>query len=102
MTRDEIERLRQEAEEKHNHIKSVAEDYVSKSWNTLLYLDETDLIMAGIGVGKIIADEQKKRIEELEEENRQLKNEVEDLTGNCARICDFIRSVLLNTQNKGD
>ena len=63
MTKDEI----------HNHIKSVAEYYVSESWNTFLDLDEIDLIMAGIGVGKIIADEQEKRIEELEQQIEKMK-----------------------------
>jgi hypothetical protein len=52
-------------DELHNHIKSVSEDYISKSWNSFLDLDEIDLIMAGIGVGKIIAGEQEKRIEKL-------------------------------------
>ena len=60
-------------EELHNHIKNVAEYYISESWGSFLDLDETDLIMAGIGVGKIIAGEQEKRIEELEEENAELK-----------------------------
>lgn len=60
-------------EQKHYHIKEIAEDYVSKSWNTFLDLEEIDLVMAGIGVGKIIASEQEKRIEELENENKIFK-----------------------------
>lgn len=61
-------------EQKHYHIKEIAEDYVSKSWNTFLDLEEIDLVMAGIGVGKIIASEQEKRIEELEAQIEKMKN----------------------------
>lgn len=65
-------------EQKHYHIKEIAEDYVSKSWNTFLDLEEIDLVMAGIGVGKIIASEQEKRIEELEAQIDKMK-----CCGNC-------------------
>lgn len=70
-------------EQKHYHIKEIAEDYVSKSWNTFLDLEEIDLVLAGIGVGKIIADEYEKRIMELEQELAESKDK-QICTGNCA------------------
>ena len=63
MTKEELE---------HDHIKEIAENYVNESWGSYLDLDEVDLIMAGIGVGKIIASEQEKRIAELEAQIEQL------------------------------
>lgn len=67
-------------EELHNHIKDVAEYYVSKSWNSFLDLDTTDLILAGIGVGKIIASEQEKEIATLGERCLQLQKDKGNLT----------------------
>lgn len=54
-------------EREHDHIKEIAENYVNESWGSYLDLDEVDLVMAGIGVGKIIASEQEKQIAELED-----------------------------------
>ncbi len=72
--------------ELHNHIKSVSEDYVSKCWGTFLDLDEIDLISAGIGVGKIIASEQEKRITELEKENAELKDDNKVMADNYSKM----------------
>ncbi len=58
MTKEELE---------HEHIREIAENYVNESWGSYLDLDEVDLVMAGIGVGKIIASEQEKRVTELEQ-----------------------------------
>ena len=77
----------------HNHIKEISENYVNESWGSYLDLDEVDLVMAGIGVAKIISKEKEKRIEELEErvwrqtkkisdlekENAELKEKLEEL-----------------------
>lgn len=61
------EELKQKIEDNHNHFKEVAENYVNESWGSFLDLDYVDLVMAGIGVGKIIALEEEKRIVELKE-----------------------------------
>ena len=60
-------------EQKHNHIKEIAEDYVSKSWNILSDLHGTDLVLAGIGVGKIIAKEYEDENAELKKQNERAK-----------------------------
>lgn len=69
MTKEEIE---------HNHIKEIAEKYIHESWGTYLDLNEVDLVLAGIGVAKIISKEKDGRIEELEKENELLKNRTKD------------------------
>lgn len=68
MTKEELE---------HDHIKEIAENYVNKSWGSYLDLDEVDLVMAGIGVGKIIANEQDKRIAELEKDKQYFSDSLD-------------------------
>ena len=65
MTKEELE---------HNHIKEIAENYVNECWGTYLDLGEVDLVLAGIGVAKIISKEKEERIKELEKENAELNN----------------------------
>lgn len=50
----------------HDHIKEIAENYVNESWWSFADLSGVDLVMAGIGVAKIISKEKENRIEELE------------------------------------
>lgn len=76
MTKEELE---------HEHIREIAENYVNESWGSYLDLDEVDLVMAGIGVGKIIASEQEKRIADLEKENAELKQQIEKMK--CCENC---------------
>lgn len=71
MTKEE---LKQKIEDNHNHFKEVAENYVNESWSSFIDLSEVDLVMAGIGVGKIIALEEEKQIAELKKENAELKD----------------------------
>ena len=53
MTKEEIE---------HNHIKEIAEKYIQESWGSYLDLDEVDLVLAGIGVAKIISKEKDEQL----------------------------------------
>lgn len=64
MTKEELE---------HNHIKEIADKYVHESWGTYLDLDEVDLVLAGIGVAKIISKEKDERIKELEVQIEKMK-----------------------------
>lgn len=64
MTKEELE---------HNHIKEIADKYVHESWGTYLDLDELDLVLAGIGVAKIISKEKDERIKELEVQIEKMK-----------------------------
>lgn len=70
MTKEELE---------HNHIKEIAENYVNECWGTYLDLGEVDLVLAGIGVAKIISKEKEERIKELEKENAELKEKLGDV-----------------------
>lgn len=74
MTKEELE---------HDHIKEIAENYINESWGSYLDLNEVDLVMAGIGVGKIIASEQEKRIAELESTNKKI-------SGECHKLVDTL------------
>ena len=65
MTKEEIE---------HNHIKEIAEKYIQESWGSYLDLDEVDLVLAGIGVAKIISKEKDERIGELEAQIEKMRN----------------------------
>jgi hypothetical protein len=64
MTKEEIE---------HNHIKETAEKYIHRSWGTYLDLEELDLVLAGIGVAKIISKEKDEQIKELEVQIEKMK-----------------------------
>ena len=66
MTKEELE---------HNYIKEIADKYVHESWGTYLDLDEVDLVLAGIGVAKIISKEKDERIKELEVQIEKLEKE---------------------------
>ena len=57
MTKEELE---------HDHIKKISENYVNESWGSFADLSGVDLVMAGIGVTKIISKEKERRITELE------------------------------------
>lgn len=58
MTKEELE---------HDHIKKIAVNYVNECWGSFADLSGIDLVMAGIGVAKIISKEKEKWIAELEE-----------------------------------
>ena len=57
----------------HNHIKGIAEEYVQETWGSFLDLCPVDLVLAGIGVAKIISKEKDERIVELETQIEKMK-----------------------------
>ena len=67
----------------HNHIKGIAEEYVQETWGSFLDLCPVDLVLAGIGVAKIISKEKDERIVELETQIEKMKN-----CGNCNGIIE--------------
>ena len=70
MTKEEIE---------YNHIKEIAEKYIQECWGSYLDLDEVDLVLAGIGVAKIISKEKDERIEALKAQIEKMKIDYERL-----------------------
>lgn len=67
MTKEDIE---------HNHIKEIAEKYVQETWGTFLDLYSVDLVLAGIGVAKIISKEKDEQITELEKQSKTKKQQL--------------------------
>ena len=70
MTRVELQK---KIEDKHDYFRKAAEDYVSQSWGSFLDLDSIDLVLAGIGVSKVIAYEYEEQIAELKETVKRWK-----------------------------
>ena len=78
-------------------IKEIAENYVNESWRSYLDLDEVDLVMAGIGVGKIIASEQEKQIQidaeqirALQKQNGELTDKVKELEAQVEKVKHYL------------